>query len=70
MILFLQSKLFLSKKFCFKQDFETRSRLPINFYIMAHLFNMYIIISMYIRSYFRVELLTFAEWRATLMVTC
>ena len=43
----MQSKSFLSKKFYFNQNFETRSRLHINFYIMGHPFNMYTIISMY-----------------------
>ena len=39
--LLLQSKSFLSKKFCFNQNFQTRSRLHINFYIRGHPFNMY-----------------------------
>ena len=45
--LLLQSKSLLSKKFCFSQNFETRSILHINFYIMGHPFNMYTNISMY-----------------------
>ena len=45
--LLLQSKSFLSKQFCFNQNFETRSRLPINLYIMDGRFNKYTIISMY-----------------------
>ena len=51
--LLLQSKSFLSKKFCFNQNFETRSRLYINFYIMGHPFNMYTIISMYTEILFQ-----------------
>ena len=47
MELLLQSKSFLSKKLCFNQNFEIRSRLHINFYIMGYPFNMYTIISMY-----------------------
>ena len=45
--LLLQSKSFSSKKSYFNQNFETRSRLHINFYIMGHSFNMYTIVSMY-----------------------
>ena len=42
-------KIFLIKKVnqSFNQDFETRSRLQINFYQMGRPFNMYTIISMY-----------------------
>ena len=36
----LQPKSFLSKKFCFNQNFETRSRLRKDFYIMGHQFKM------------------------------
>ena len=43
----LQSKSFLSKKFCFKQNFETRLRLHINLYIIGRPFNIWKIISMY-----------------------
>ena len=56
--LLLQSKSFLSKKFCFNQNFETRRRLHINLYIMGRPFNMNTIISMYTE-------ITFAEWRTT-----
>ena len=45
--LVLQSNSFLSKIFYFNQNFETRSRLHKDFYIMGHPFNMYTIISMY-----------------------
>ena len=68
--LLLQSKSFLSKKFYFNQNFETRSRLQIDFYIMGHPFNMYTIISVYTEIYFRVARLKFTEWRTTLMVSC
>ena len=47
MRLLLQWKSFLSKFFCFNQNFETKSRLHIDFYIMGHPLNMYKIISMY-----------------------
>ena len=46
MELLLQSKSFFSKKFCFNQNFETKSRLHIDFYIMGHPIKMYTIISM------------------------
>ena len=45
--LLLQPKSFLSKIVYFNQNFDARSRLHINFYIMGHPFNMYTIISMY-----------------------
>ena len=45
--LLLQSKSFLSKKFCFNQNFETISRLHVDFYIMGHPFNMHTTIGMY-----------------------
>ena len=37
---------------------------------MGHPFNIYTIISMYTDILFWVELLTFAEWKKTPMVTC
>ena len=45
--LLLQSKSSLSKKFFFNQNFETRSRLHIKFYIMGYPFNMHTFIDMY-----------------------
>ena len=42
MRLLLQSKSFLSKKFCFNQNFQTRSRLHINLYILGRPFNMHV----------------------------
>ena len=40
-------KIFLIERFCFKQIFDTKSRLHINLSVMGHPFKMYTIISMY-----------------------
>ena len=53
--LLLQSKSFLLKKFCFNQNFEIRSRLHINFYIMGINLTCMQLLACILRSYFRVD---------------
>ena len=55
------------KRFALNKTLKQDRHLLLNFYMMGRSFNMYTILACILRSYFRVERLTFSEWRATLI---